>query len=355
MKKILYVVEGFGGGVFTFLADLIKELNSNYEITIAYALRPQTPENFKEYFPNSIKFIEVKNFKRSINIFKDLKALLEIKKIIKNTNPDIIHMHSSKAGVIGRFAGSGKKYKMFYNPHGFSFLKKDDSFIKRKIYWIIEKMVAIFNKKCTIIGCSKGEYQEALKINKNSQLINNGVNIDEINNIVKPIQQPKNKIKICTIGRIDYQKNPKLFNQIANELNEFEFTWIGQGNLKDELTSPNIMITGWLERKKVLEELNKNDVFILTSLWEGLPIALLEAMYLKKICIVSDCVGNRDVIKNNENGFIAKTTSEYVKIIKDIEKNEVKNDIALKAHQDIVNIYNTKNMTNLYKKIYEEE
>ena len=60
-------------------------------------------------------------------------------------------------------------------------------------------------------------------------------------------------MKICTVGRIGFQKNPKLFNEIAQEFPDLQFTWIGDGELRNELTSKNINITGWLERKEVLK------------------------------------------------------------------------------------------------------
>lgn len=80
-------------------------------------------------------------------------------------------------------------------------------------------------------------------------------------------------------------------------LPEINFIWIGEGELKTELTSPNITITGWIKREEALRIIRNVDFFILPSLWEGLPISLLEAMYLRKICLVSDVIGNRDVIK----------------------------------------------------------
>lgn len=172
-KKIVHIVEAFGGGVFTVLSDLCKETADQYDIVIAYSLREQTPTNFVEYFPKNIRFIKIENFTRSINPVKDLKALKEIRKIVKQEKPDIVHLHSSKAGVLGRIAIHNKKIKMLYNPHGFSFLKLDDSKLKRLMYKTIEKIVAIINHRCTIVGCSQGEYEEALKLNKNSICINN--------------------------------------------------------------------------------------------------------------------------------------------------------------------------------------
>ena len=163
-KKILHIVEAFGGGIFSFLVDLINNTDDEFDIVVAYAKREQTPDNFKDYFNDKIKFIEVKNFTRSINLKKDLKSFFEVTKIIKEENPDVIHLHSSKAGFIGRFAANGRKIKMLYNPHGFSFLMKDCSKIKRLIYWLIEKIGSF--RKCIIVGCSEGEYKEALKLTK---------------------------------------------------------------------------------------------------------------------------------------------------------------------------------------------
>lgn len=302
-----------------------------------------------------MKFIEVKNFTRNINVTKDLKALLEIRKIVKNEKPDIVHLHSSKAGILGRVAIHKKNIKMFYNPHGFSFLKKDDSKIKRFIYKSIEKVAAILNRKCTIIGCSKGEYEEARKLNKNSININNGITINKIDEELENEQKSKidyNNLRVCTVGRIGFQKNPELFNEIAENFPEIQFIWIGDGELKNELTSPNIKITGWKERKEVLHELNKNDIFLLPSLWEGLPISLLEAMYMQKICIVSSCIGNRDVIENGKNGFIINSVEDFEEIIKNIMKNKDIDKITEQAKKDVLEKYNTDKMVEEYEKLY---
>lgn len=355
-KKVLHIVEAFGGGVFTVLNDLINGISNDYEIVIAYSVRPQTPENFKSYFSSNVKFIEVKNFTRSINAKKDFKALQEIKKIVKNEKPDIVHLHSSKAGILGRLAVNGNKIKMFYNPHGFSFLKQDDSNLKRSIYWMIEKITASLNRKCTIVGCSNGEYKEAKRLNKNSICINNGINVKKLQEETRNLEEKKidyNNLKICTIGRISFQKNPQMFNEIAKSFPNIEFTWIGDGELREGLTEPNIIITGWKSRKEVLQILNDNDIFILPSLWEGLPISLLEAMYLKKICVVSDVIGNRDVIIDGENGFICKQVEIFDEVISNLKANKkIVENIRKRAFYSICEIYNTQKMCMRYKEEY---
>ena len=82
-KKVLHIVESFGSGIFSFLVDLVNSTNDEFDITIAYGIRAETPKKFKSYFNEKIKFVEVKNFTRSINPIKDLKAFFEVKKIIK--------------------------------------------------------------------------------------------------------------------------------------------------------------------------------------------------------------------------------------------------------------------------------
>ena len=355
-KKVLHIVESFGSGVFSFLVDLVNGTYKDFDITIAYGVREETLDNFREYFDESIKFIKVENFTRSINPKKDLKALKEIKDIIKNEKPDIVHLHSSKAGILGRLAVNGNKIKMFYNPHGFSFLKKDDTKLKRMIYWLIEKITVIWNRKCTIVGCSNGEYLEAKKLNKNSVCINNGIDINKLKEETKGLIPNKinyKNIKICTVGRIGYQKNPEMFNKIAEAFPKIGFTWIGEGDLRNKLTSKNINVTGWKERKEVLQILNNNDIFILTSLWEGLPISLLEAMYMKKICIVSNCIGNRDVIVNGNNGFVANEINDFIKYIQEILDKKIDvQTLVINANQDVLNEYNIEKMVDKYKKEY---
>lgn len=354
-KKIIHIVEAFGGGIFTFLVDLVNYTHGEFETIIVYAEREQTPSDFKKYFSEDVKFIKSKYLTREIKLKNDVRAIKEIRDIINKEKPDIIHLHSSKAGIIGRIATKNRKIKLFYNPHGFSFLMKNASKIKRYLYFMIEKTVAL--KKCTIIGCSKGELEEAKKLRKDSICINNGIDIKKISRETEELKENKiniEKLKVCTVGRINYQKNPEMFNKIASENPKVKFTWIGDGELKNKLNSKNIKITGWKTRKEVLEELNNNDIFVLTSLWEGLPIALLEAMYMKKVCIVSNVIGNRDVIKNNENGFIAQYEEDYSRIINNLSIDQI-NRIREKAKADVILDYNIQNAIEQYKKVYLEK
>ena len=304
-KKILYIVEAMGGGVFTYIVDLANELVNKYDMYIAYAVRKQTPKNYKDYFDKRIHLIEVKNFGRAINPTKDIAAFFEVKKIAAEVKPDVIHLHSSKA-----------------------------------------------KRNCTTISCSVGEHQETLKLTKNAAYVNNGINMKELQEIVNQTEKVAHPFTVFTLGRICYQKNPTLFNTIAELLPDVRFVWIGDGELREELKSKNIEISGWVDRTTAIKYAVNADVFLLPSRWEGLPISLLESMYMRKVCVVSNVIGNRDVIHNGENGFVCSNTEEFVKAIKEAQNGA--DGFTERAYQDVLNMYNTKAMAKQYSEKYDK-
>lgn len=352
-KKILYFVEAFGGGVFTYLVNLTNELCDEYDIYIAYGLRKQTPKNLKKYFDKRIHLIKVQNYQRSISLLRDTKALLEMKRIANKVKPDIIHLNSSKAGILGRFLFRNSNVPVFYTPHGYSFLMADISNQKKAFYKLLEKAFAF--KNIETIACSKGEYEITKKLTSNATYVDNGINLKEFDGIKLNHQTDMNHLKIATLGRISLQKNPALFNKIALAFPSLEFLWIGDGDLKNKLTAPNITVTGWVDNKTALQYLNDADIFLLTSLWEGLPMALLEAMYMRKLCIVSNVIGNRDVIHNEENGYVCNGEKQFITKINEIVMNGITNNLVEHAHRDVLNHYTSQNMANGYIKLYEKE
>lgn len=213
-KKILYIVEAMGGGVFTYIVDLANELVNKYDMYIAYAVRKQTPKNYKDYFNKRVHLIEVKNFGRAINPTKDIAAFFEVKKIAAEVRPDVIHLHSSKAGAIGRIAFDGK-VPMFYTPHGYSFLMENCKPMKRRMFKLIESVCA--KRNCTTISCSMGEHQETLKLTKHAAYVNNGINMAELQEIIdrtKKVQHPFTVYR-WTVSMDNFEKQENMWEMIA--------------------------------------------------------------------------------------------------------------------------------------------
>ena len=154
-----------------------------------------------------------------------------------------------------------------------------------------------------------------------------------------------------TLGRICYQKNPEIFNRIAVAMPDIKFLWIGDGELACELKAPNIEVTGWIERDRALSMAVNADMFLLTSLWEGLPMSLLEAMFMKKPCAVSDVIGNHDVIHNGDNGYVCQSVNDFIAAIGEVKAGGAERYVE-KAYHDIKTLYNTRTQAERYSEIY---
>lgn len=352
MPTILHIVEAFGGGVVTYLNDLTRgQCNKMYKVYIAYSKRYETPPDFKQTFDDRIAWIEVKEFRKAIGM-QDYKAYKELGDIKKRLKPDIVHLHSSKAGVMGRLLFRNKYTPLFYTPHGFAFLMKDTSSLKRLFYKTVEYFCAQLSH-CITIACSEGEYKEARKLCGKATYVNNGISPKELCPYLPDEEDITRPPTVCTIGRILPQKNPAFFNRVAELLPSLRFIWIGDGELRHRLTAPNITVTGWIGRNDAMKKLAEANIFLLPSLWEGLPISLLEAMYLKKLCIVSNVIGNRDVIHTGKNGFIADTPEEFANIIKYMTKDPTLfEDIIQEAHRGVLNNYNSDFLADKYESVY---
>jgi len=327
--KILHITESLGGGVYTYFKDLgdfilSKKYDENYENILIYS------PNRKELDKQKLKKELSKAFclkevlmTREISPYRDLIALYKLFGLIKNLKPNIIHLHSSKAGVLGRMLSVFfPKVRVYYTPHGYSFVREDISRCKKNFYWIIEKgMSVIFGG--TTLACGDTEFNYAKNIGP-AKLIRNGVQPNKTFNFKNRINNISNReIIIGTIGRISPQKNPELFNQIALSFPDIKFVWIGEGELNTKLTSLNINITGWLNKRQVLNITNTFSIYIQTSLWEGLPFTILEAMSLGKPIVATDVIGNKDAVKNGVNGILCKNVDEFkiaiTKILSDDE------------------------------------
>ncbi|MXO03201.1 glycosyltransferase [Flavobacterium sp. HBTb2-11-1] len=336
--KVVHIIEALGGGVYTYFNDLSAyfgedEIKNCIDTTIIYSgnRKEIDRDKIKSDFSSNINLLEI-NMLRNFSPLKDLKSVIQLTKALKKINPDVIHLHSSKAGVLGRIAYFFlfKKKKLYYSPHGYSFLRTDISKPIRKIYWLIEKITqALFGG--VTIACGDTEFEIAKKIG-NSKLVRNGVDIRSIRQNF--VENKNDKLTVGILGRITYQKNPILFNEIALNFPDFNFVWIGDGELNSLLTAPNIKITGWFfDRKHILKELNNLDVYLQTSLWEGLPIAVLEAMVLEKPVIATNVIGNKDIVIHNETGFLFDEISELEPYFQILSKSENRNLFAKKAFE----------------------
>lgn len=299
--KILYVVESFSTGVYSIIKDIACNLDPDqFELLILYSLRddsPKNPEADFQYEHITLQYVPMGSLKNYI------PAVKTIRNVIKKYQPDCIHVHSSKAGFLGRLAAKGLQKKVLYSPHGFSFLRTDVSALKRWIFFQLEFWICRYLPS-KIIAVSEGEYKHALRITKNSIVINNFIDLTMFQK-----EDNKQSEMIVTCGRITAARNPALFNSIAKKLPNHTFMWVGDGPQRDEINAPNITVTGLLPRTDAVKYVKNACIYVQTSLWEGMPVSVLEAMAAGKPVVASNIVGNRDLIDDGITGYLCDSSS----------------------------------------------
>ena len=272
LKKILMVCEAFGGGVFTYVTQLCNDMVNDFEIYLAYSLRPQTPKNYNELIDSRVNLIQVKgwNGKSITNIWNDIKVIKELRDIEKQVKPDILHFHSSIAGGIGRLAFDGKSNTVLYTPHGYAHILMGSG-KKSRIYKLMEQILG--KRNCITLTCCESEDEVAKTLCERTAYIETGVNLDELDEALEGIKSSKNeRFTVFTLGRACVQKQPALFNRIAQLVPEAKFIWIGNGELEKEL--PDVEVTGWKSRKEALAMAKGADAFVLCSLGEAIAMSL---------------------------------------------------------------------------------
>lgn len=348
--KIVQILESTATGTLSMVATISNLLiDHGYEVSVIYSKRDETPQNLPDYFNDSVQLIHF-DMTTSANV-----PLISYKlnRLIKELNPNIVHLHSSKAGFIGRIAVMRMKHlKVLYSPHCISFMMKDLPAYKKHSYVLLERIANKLSGE--YVACSESE-RTVIQQNIKSATVHKIDNaVDLITNNKLATIFSNETIKIITVGQIRPQKNPQLFASIAKRIiahqNNVEFIWAGDGDadLKETLISAGVTVTGWQTKNEIVDLLSGSDLYLSTSDWEGLPVSVLEAMQFGLPLIVSNCYGNIDLVENKINGLIFNDEEEAIEVIeqclrsKDFCLSLSKNSLKLAAEQFSIERFNDK-------------
>lgn len=365
--KIAHVAHSVGG-VDVYIRLITKHLNDDKFINIIIHGKDQAIKPYLNIKGNSLKDYSL-SLTRNISLFKDFNALFNLIKILKKERPDIIHAHSAKGGVIGRIAGIILGIPVIFTPHAFSFLSTKSK-LKRRLFLLIEK--ALVNKKTFLVATSDSEkilgINEVKFLNQNAITFNNCI---EKISIIKPLTISKTwpDHYICTVGRPSYQKNIELMVRVMSEVNkviDLHLVIMGVGHHVDQLNSVNrlikklklenkITLLNWTEQSDIFNIIHNCKFYISTARYEGMPYSVIESIALSKPCIVSDCDGNRDIIKHMYNGFIIQNDDiERYKysVLKLYNDKELYEQLSKNAYESFLEKFNIENNIHCLEKIY---
>lgn len=323
MKDIVHITEAFGGGVLSMLTELSnRAAEAGANVSVIYSVRRETPPDFERLFHPKVKMTHV-SMCREINLKKDWSSLRDLVEKLRDRNPEVIHLHSSKAGVLGRAAAkiAAPRAKVLYSPHGPAFLRRDVSAAKQYAYLSFERLAKFIGG--TIVACSRSELHEMTgRVGAHSSiLIENGVDTKGI-----PLRRTRtdNKVVVGMTGRASYQKNHEVFIKLAHDLHDAttNFLWIGgaEQEVPDGYRNNSVTCSDWVTRARALELMSQLDIYVQTSRYEGMPMALIEAQVAGIPAVVTNVVGNRDIVIHGVTGFVASNEEElavYLALLRD--------------------------------------
>lgn len=358
--KIIHILHAVGGVDVSLRLILANIDSEKFESVVIHG-----DSDKNEPFLND-KNIPVKNYPisiiRNIQPLKDYRAIKAANRIIKSEKPDLIHAHSAKGGVIGKIVGKMNGVPVLHTPQAYSFLSAENRF-KKNVFLGLEKFLSRWNNK--ILASSNSEKNRAInEVGYNKErvlLFNNCINaITEIPDL--SIEKTWPDEYICSVGRPSFQKNIELMIEVLRELKEkkpnIHLVLMGVGyhapNLEQVKSliskynlDSNITLLEWTKREDIFSIIKNSKIYISTARYEGLPYSVIEALALGKACVVSDADGNRDLIVENNNGFVIKeeNSSQFSKaileLLEDDNKRELFEENSLKLFNEHFNIKNT--------------
>jgi len=350
--KILHIITRLDkGGSADIAFTIASSLNrAKYKITLISGLtRNEDAIAFEKMAKRQdIDLVFIPELMRRISLINDLKAFLKLYRLIKNGEYNIVHTHSSKAGILGRWAACfvncrlritnlgffnltskippPKSIKIIHMPHGHIFYGYYGYF-KTIFFILLEAITAFFTDRIITLTCSGKRDHIKYGIGRENKFvpIYNGIDLDRYKNVQIDRVKKKEELGIygdsfvvADISRLDPVKGNRYFIEAINRVTrytlhvtrEVRFLVVGDGSEREMLEKmaekygimDKVIFTGM--RNDIPEILAVSDLVVLPSLMEGLGIVLLEAMAAGRPVVATWVGGVPEIVKDGETGFL---------------------------------------------------
>lgn len=332
-QSILHVTEASGGGVLQVMAQLCRhQANDGARVSVAFTERVDTPtrEELQERFsPCLVTRLDGGSTLRNL-----IAIYRAVRRALLDRDFDVIHLHSSYAGLAGRLAKASvwrPSPIVVYSPHAFGFIRADISGPMRWAIRMAESFLARVSNGTIAVSESEASLARMVGTAAKVRVLPNCLELASL-----PVQRKANGL-VANIGRLVPQKGPERFSLAAEKFaNVAQFVWIG--GLTDRLENfhmqSNVQITGNIPHKEAILRLSTATVHLFTSKWEGMPLALMESQAMGIPAIAWDCPGVGDVILDGETGYIVSTDADMLDKLSLLLSNEaLRNRMAHQAEQ----------------------
>ena len=296
----------------------------------------------------------------------DIRAIFRLRKYIENQKIDVLHTHNYKSDLIGMLAARLAKVPVIATAHGFTDMSRSVSMYEKLDRWILK---SFFNKVVTVTGQMLPNFSDQQK-----RIIPNGIDISHFSRneekrvaLRKKYNVADNDILIGTIGRLSKEKNQRMLLEavypIVRENEQVKIIIIGDGLKADELKqfvearhlTDRVIFTGIMH--DTVSAYSAMDIFILSSLTEGVPLTVLESMASKLPVIATRVGGIPEIMNNGETGLLVESQDVEtlrIRVHELIDDKKLRQTLVDAAYEFVRDHYSLTKMCEAYQKVYEE-
>jgi glycosyltransferase involved in cell wall biosynthesis len=322
----------------------------------------------KGYLVDELKRQGITVYPLSMTNQVNLSALRACLNLVRAIRPDVVHTHGGTAGFVGRLSALFARTKtVIHTYHGLHYLHEEQTIRKRLYRWV--DWLLMF---CTdwLICVAHKDYELGMQAGIVSPLksvvIPNGIDVQKYSVAIGDQNNARRKKNVGTIGRLHLQKGHRYFLDAAvrviDQVPDVLFQIVGEGELREPLErqAQSLGIDRYVEflgnRLDIPELLANMDVFVLPSLWEGLPLVLLEAMAARKPIVSTDVDGVNEVIVHAQDGLLVPPKNPAVladAIVTLLVDQQRAKTLALNAYKKVVSEFDAGKMIAKIENLYE--
>ena len=308
------------GGTARYVGELVEKI-PNSKLATGYVQGSE----IEDPCVKKLEVLRIQHMGRRISPLNDFRAWLELRKVIKEVKPLIVHTHTFKAGLIGRLVGG--THKRVHTFHGHLFDDQSFSLIEKKMITLAERYLARRTNLLISVGKKVGIELRAEGIGDNQDWLSIPPGVKALPTIErfqarKALGLNSDGMLIGWMARMAEVKNPFLLLEIAEQLQDVNFVMAGGGDLLDEIrrkAPKNVAVIGWADAATFWSAV---DCAISTSDNEGMPVALIEAQLAGVPVIATNVGSNSEVVEDGVTGMvISKNLADLSHAIKNLVAN----------------------------------
>jgi len=330
-EAICYLItKSESGGAQAHVSELLNGLHSDYRLSLGTGQSGFLTEIAEQL---GVETTLLPNLVRHMSLSAEVRAYLEINNYLRRSAPTLVHAHSSKAGMLGRFAATRRGIKSVFTAHGWAFAQGVP--LHRKMVGIItERFAARFTEKIITVSGADATLARRYRIASDEKLItiHNGIP----DSPYRALPDASDHVRIIMVARFSEQKDQATLLHAMTQLKgDYSLMLVGTGPRTEQARklitnlklNTKVDILG--DRKDIPELLAASHIFVLSSNWEGLPISILEAMRAGLPVIATEVGGVNELVKHQVNGYLtspqdATTLAEYTQRLIDNPRLRVK-------------------------------